>query len=147
MLPNDLTKTYSFPNLYRAWKWIKSNPQAEYKNYFRPLYSAYASTENSYIKSLYRRLNDNTYRPSPSTKIFNPKPSGILRPITLISVEDQIVYQAFANQIAIRLNRRIRNRYLKKIFGHIYAGVNSIWFYEDWKICYACNLPQKVDKQ
>jgi len=130
---SDLKKVFAFSNLSKAWKWIKSNPEPNYKNYFRPIYTAYAAAEDSYLKSLQLRLSRGTYTPTPATKIFVPKPSGILRPITLLNIEDQIVYQAFANLVAERLSQRIKKRYYTEIFGHIYAGSSSNFFYKDWR--------------
>ena len=133
MATSDIKKVFSFSNLAKAWKWIRSNPEPHYKNYFRPIYIAYAAAEDSYVKSLQYRLSRNTYVPSPATKIFVPKPSGILRPITLLNIEDQIVYQAFANLVAERLSHRIKKRYYSEIFGHIYAGRSSKFFYKNWR--------------
>jgi hypothetical protein len=61
-----------------------------------------------------------------------PKRSGILRPYTILTVEDQIVYQGLINVIAERLAPRVRSRYLVQTFGHLYAGSTSQWFYRRW---------------
>ena len=84
-------------NLARAWRWIRSNPDAAYKSHFRPLYQRYAVAEQALLDDLADRLKRDIYDPEPSGKLFQPKPSGILRPISLLSVEDQIVYQAAMN--------------------------------------------------
>jgi hypothetical protein len=55
-----------------------------------------------------------------------------LRPYSLITVEDQIVYQAAANVVADAMLPRIRSRYLHEVFGHLYAGRSSPWFYRKW---------------
>ena len=47
--------------------------------------------------SLRDRIRRGVYEPASSCKIFLPKPSGLLRPITLLTVEDQVVYQALVN--------------------------------------------------
>jgi hypothetical protein len=65
------------------------------------------------------------------------KKSGILRPYTLLTVEDQIVYQAMVNIIAERLAPKIRGQYLRVSFGHMYAGKFSTWFYKPWKQGYS----------
>lgn len=66
-----------------------------------------------------------------------PKRSGVLRPYTLLSVEDQIVYQAFVNLVAEKLFPKVRSRYLVETFGHLYAGKSSIWFYRKWSDGYS----------
>lgn len=128
----DLDQLRHPENLHRAWRWIKSNPDAAYKSYFRPLYQHFAVAETALLDDLADRLRRNIYEPEPSCKIFQPKQSGILRPISLLSVEDQIVYQAAVNLIAEKLYPRVVRRYSKQIFGHLYAGKSSIWFYRKW---------------
>lgn len=103
-----------------------------YKSYFRPLYQHFAVAEAAFLDDLADRLRRDIYEPEPSCKIFQPKPSGILRPISLLTIEDQIVYQAAVNLIAEKLYPRVVRRYSKQVFGHLYAGKSSIWFYRKW---------------
>ena len=105
-------------NLQLAWQWIRSNPDRAYKSHFRELYSAYATADVELLKHLKNRLDRSIFEPSNACKLFLPKPSGILRPYTLLSIEDQIVYQAMANVVAERLHPRVRNKYDNKVFGH-----------------------------
>lgn len=119
-------------NLQLAWKWIRSNPDRTYKAHFRELYSAYATADDQLLKHLKNRLDRGIYDPSDSCKLFLPKPSGILRPYTLLGLEDQIVYQAMVNVVAERLHPHVRARYNRQVFGHQYAGAHSLWFYKKW---------------
>lgn len=128
----DLKEAWKYSNLQKAWEWIKSNPDRAYKSYFREIYSGYAVAEEQLLKHLENKLNRQIYSPQNSVKIFTPKPSGILRPYSLLSIEDQIVYQSMANLVAEKIYAKTRKRYLSQIFGHLYAGQNSIWFYKKW---------------
>ena len=128
----DLKKVRSIDNLKRAWRWIRSNPDASFKSYFRNLYRNYAAAEDPLLIDLSDRLRRGVYTPANACKIFFPKSSGILRPYSLLSVEDQIVYQACVNIIAEKLFSRVNHRYNKQIFGHLYAGKTSTWFYRKW---------------
>jgi len=119
-------------NLQRAWQWIRSNPDRTYKSHFRELYSAYATADGALLKHLKSRLDRSIFEPSDACKLFLPKPSGILRPYTLLGIEDQIVYQAMANVVAERLYPRVRRKYNRQVFGHQYAGTSSLWFYRRW---------------
>lgn len=119
-------------NLELAWQWIRSNPDRMYKSHFRELYSAYATADGALLKHLKNRLDRNIFEPSDACKLFLPKPSGILRPYTLLGIEDQIVYQAMANVVAERLYPRVRSKYNRQVFGHQYAGASSLWFYRRW---------------
>ncbi|MBS1770565.1 MAG: hypothetical protein JSS77_12945 [Acidobacteria bacterium] len=128
---------YRLDNLQRAWRWIRSNPDAGYKTYFREHYAAYATAQDPLLSDLSDRLRRGLYQPAPACKIYLPKASGITRSYSLLDVEDQIVYQAAANIIAERIFARVRHRYLDQVFGHLYAGKSSVWFYRKWSTGYA----------
>jgi len=129
---NCLRAIRDIDNLNRAWRWIRSNPDPQYKAYFRAIYSAYAICADELLKDLSDRLKRNIYVPSPACKVFLPKPSGVLRPYTLLTVEDQIVYQAAINVVAERFINRVRGNYYKETFAHLYAGKTNTWFYRKW---------------
>jgi len=132
----DLTRAYSTKNLSKAWKWILSNPDWKYKQYFRHLYRAYSVCARENIENLGLRLREDTYTATTPVRIYFPKRSGILRPYTLLSIEDQIVYQALANIVAPKLYAVTRKRYMKTVFGNLYAGGDSDFFYVDWRKTY-----------
>jgi hypothetical protein len=119
-------------NLRRAWRWLRSNADATYKSYFRSIYQRFAIVEESLLNDLGNRLKRGIYEPEPSTKLFHPKASGILRPYSLLSVEDQIVYQSAMNLVAEKLYPRVVQRYNRSVFGHLYGGKSSTWFYRKW---------------
>ena len=132
---NDYSKMCDSKNLARAYKWTRSNPNPEYKNYFRDAYEAYAASSGLNLKRLRKHLKQhrNVYEPSHASKVFLPKSSGILRPYTLLTVNDQIVYQACINIIAEKLFPKVRKNYLDKTFGNLYAGKTSNFFYRRWQ--------------
>lgn len=119
-------------NLRRAWRWLKSNPDATYKHYCRGLYQTFAIAEDALLDDLADRLKRNIYTPSHASKLYFPKSSGILRPYSILTVEDQIVYQAAVNVVAEQLFPKVRHRYFVEVFGHLYAGRSSTWFYRRW---------------
>ena len=121
------------PNLERAWRWIRSNPDPTYKRYCGDMYSRFAVADDLIIDDLHDRLRREIYEPKHSCKLLIPKKSGILRPYTILTVEDQIVYQGLVNIIAERLAPKIRNRFFTQTFGHIYAGLSSPFFYRRWQ--------------
>jgi hypothetical protein len=90
-------------NLQRAWRWVRRNPDAQFKAYFRELYTLYAIADDALLADLQDRLRRRVYQPKPACKLFLPKPSGILRPYTLLTVEDQIAYQVACPQIMCQL--------------------------------------------
>lgn len=132
-----LNKAFEISNLVRAWRWTVSNPEPYFKNYFRHIYRAYSLAHKELLDDLRLRLNSNTFKESPAIKIYQPKKSGIQRTITLISVEDQIVYQSLVNIIAEKLTKQIKKLQYKTVFSHIYAGTSSPFFYRNWKKGYS----------
>lgn len=132
-----LTESRDRRNLERAWRWIRSNPDAMYKRYCSDLYSRFAVADDLIIDDLHDRLRRGIYEPGHACKFLLPKKSGILRPYSILRVEDQIVYQGLVNVVAERLMPRVRGRYLVQTFGHLYAGINSQWFYRKWADGYA----------
>lgn len=128
-----LSQVIQRDNLYRAWRWVQSNPDAAYKGFFRASYANYRVAEDALLDGLRERLRSGAYQPAHACKLYFPKPSGGLRPYSLLTVEDQIVYQAIINFVAERLTPRIRERQLSEVFSHLYAGKSSVWFYRKWK--------------
>lgn len=127
-----LVELSSADNLRRAWRWIRSNPDASYKRYYRDLYSIYAIADDRLLKRLQDLVRRNIYEPTRACKLFFPKPSGIVRPYSLLTIDDQIAYQASVNLVADRLLPKVRHRYNTEVFGHLYAGRSSVWFYRKW---------------
>lgn len=132
-----LELVYRPENLARAWGFVRSNPDAAYKNFFRSLYSNYSVADTARLSDLRNRLTRGVYEPADACKVFQPKPSGLLRPLTLLTVEDQVVYQAMINVVADRLHPRVKHRYNKEVFGHLLAANSGVWFYQKWKASYA----------
>jgi len=124
-------------NLRLAWRWIRSNPDRVYKSYCGDLYLRFALDDEGNLNRLSEKLRKGTYRPSHACKLLFPKQSGIFRPYSILSVEDQIVYQAMVNVVAEHLAPSARQHYLKTNFGHMYAGVHSVWFYRKWSAGYS----------
>lgn len=133
---SDLEAVFNLNNLRRAYRWVMSNPDAQYKSYFRDSYDAFAIASDTHLKWIRAEGLKERYQVSHASKLLLPKPSGTLRPITLLTVEDQIVYQACVNLIAEALKRKTRQRYEKRVFAHLYAGKSSSFFYYQWQHSY-----------
>ena len=133
---SDYDNMCNINNLKRAYRWLNSNPEATYKNLFRDLFSNYALSSKSNLEYLQKELKQHRYEARSASKLFRPKVSGTLRPITILTVEDQIVYQACVNIIAEKLIKKTRRRYHKSVFQHLYAGKSSKFFYRKWQTSY-----------
>ena len=113
-----------------------TNPEATYKNYFRNIYATYGMAKDNNIHNLSKKMKSG-YVPEQSFKVYVPKPNGLNRMYTLMSVEDQIVYQAYANKLADQMQvESIKRRYKKSVFGNLYAGKNSDFLFQRWEDSY-----------
>ena len=72
----------------------------EYKLFYRHLFPAFNLALADYCRDIIDDIRRHTYMPEKGTLVFQPKQSGILRPLRLLSLRDLIVYQAIANVIA-----------------------------------------------
>lgn len=133
---SDYEVMCSTTNLRRAYRWLLSDPDFRYKNLFRDSYSAYAIASDANLRRLRNDLRNHRFQPSHASKVFVPKPSGVLRPLTLLTVDDQIVYQACVNIIADKIKPVTKHRYRKRVFNHLYAGKSSAFFYLKWQDSY-----------
>ncbi len=132
----DLSRVFDLANLRRAYRWTLSNPDAVYKSYFRDSYDSFAIASDTHLKWIKAEGLKDRYEASHASKVLMPKPSGVLRPIALLKVEDQIVYQAIVNLIAEELKKRTKQRYEKRVFAHLYAGKTSKFFNIKWQKSY-----------
>ncbi|WP_281823923.1 RNA-directed DNA polymerase [Jannaschia rubra] len=133
---SDLAKVFDLANLRRAYRWTLSNPDAAYKSFFRDSYDAFAIASDTHLKAIRAEGLKDRYEVAHASKVLVPKPSGVLRPITLLKVEDQIVYQAIVNVISEELKKRTKQRYEKHVFAHLYAGKSSQFFNIKWQRSY-----------
>src|SRR5260370_19634402 len=89
-------------NFEVAWERIARGSNTQYKRFFSHLYPSYRFGQRTILKDLLSEVRGGRYRPSPATAVYFPKATTILRPITLVSLNDQVVYQSIANVIANR---------------------------------------------
>ena len=132
----QIRRAVAWPNLQRSWLWTRTNTDRTYKRYFRDLYRAFALIDEEGLGRIRDQVLAGAYEPTHPTKLFFPKPSGIQRPFTLLTVDDQLLYQALSNLIAERLSAKVSYRYNKIVFGNLYAGKTSSYFFRDWRASY-----------
>jgi hypothetical protein len=126
----------SFRNFELAYARIVHGVNKDYKQFYSHLFPSYTIALRENLLDLIDDVKRGTYRPSPATLIFQPKRTGILRPLSLLSLRDMIVYQALANRIANAMEPTQSKYALKRAFGGIYAGKQSPFFFRSWKVCW-----------
>lgn len=123
-------------NLRLAYERLLTNPEATYKNYFRNIYATYSMAVDDNIRNLSSKMRSGYVAGTPY-KIYIPKTNGLNRMYTLMPIEDQIVYQAFANKLADQMQIEVvKKRYKKSVFGNLYAGKESKFFFQKWEDSY-----------
>ena len=121
-------------NLYLAWKRIQTSTRPEYKELCNEQYTAFSWHVDRKIDLFASELKDKIYQPIHSSRFYQPKVNGLVRPISILSIKDQIFYQAVINLICqerlseINLFRR----------GTVFGGFNirepsSIYFLSRWQ--------------
>lgn len=131
-----LSRLASKQNLELAWRRIVTGGNNQYKRFYRPLYYAYEVALNVNLRNLRRRLLDGTFVARHPERIYVPKSSGLHRPLALLSIEDQIVLQAFANLAAKRLQEKRADLQFKVVFSNILEKPDSIFFFRRWQDTY-----------
>ena len=132
-----ITNVAKFDNLKLAYNRLITNPENTYKSYFRDAYTAYGMADEANLRLLRSKIRVG-YLPASTIRVFMPKANGLSRMYTLLSIEDQIVYQAYANKIAEALISipEIKKRYRKSVFGNLFSSSDSIFFYQPWQNSY-----------
>jgi len=97
----------------------------------------YEASLDENIKELHKKLVTRVWQPNHATRIYLPKLSGLQRPISLLSIEDQILLQAIANCFALKLRSKRKIVELKTVFSNKLAEQkDSIFFTEQWQVTY-----------
>jgi len=97
-LPRDFLR---YDNFELAFTRIVRGGNKEYKAFYRHLFPSFNLALRENLKDLIEELRRGTFEPEKPTVVYQPKKSGILRPLTLLSLRDLIVYQAILNRIAV----------------------------------------------
>ena len=123
-------------NLDLAWSRIATATNHQYKRFFRPPLLALEPARAEVLRRLHRRLRG-SWHPTPPRRVYLPKPSGLQRPLSLLSIEDQVVLQAVANAFASKLRTRRAAVSNQVVFSNILNDQPaSIFFVQRWQHTY-----------
>ena len=115
------------PAYQLAWLRIATGRNLQHKRFFRDLYGAYEAGLDANLALLHEKLIGG-WKATPPMRIYLPKASGLLRPITLLAIEDQIVLQAIANRIASHLSERRRKvDFIIRRLGKLPLELSYLW--------------------
>jgi hypothetical protein len=95
-------------SLDRAFSRIIAGGNIQYKNFFRPVYYHVEAARDDFIDDLSKRVKTD-WTPQWTKPVFIPKKSGLQRRLMILSLEDQIVWQALVDDwLRLHWNRRKR---------------------------------------
>jgi hypothetical protein len=124
----------SFSNLNLAWTRIISDSES-YRTMMGLEIDAFGWAGKENITLLGTEIREGSYYPSLSTRMYIPKPSSLLRPITILRVKDAVVYQAIANVLSEKARPKLAKFYLKTVFSNIINSTPSYpVFFRPWKL-------------
>jgi hypothetical protein len=130
-------KTFlSLDNFRLAFARVVRGTNKDYKAYYRHLFPSYDLGLEENLKDLTDDIRRGRYQASHGVVVYQPKKSGILRPLTLLTLQDLIVYQALMNHVAARFENDQAVYALKRSFGAIFGGKSAAFFYRSWKVRY-----------
>lgn len=138
-------KFINIANFRLAYLRIIRGGNKEYKNFYRHLFPSFSVGLEENLINIISELKTEQYQPSKPIRVYQPKKSGILRPLTILSLTDLIVYQAITNHIALSFEEEQKKYAYKKCFGAIFAGKGSPFFYNSWKVSYR-NYNEVIEK-
>lgn len=123
-------------NLELAWRRITTGGNYGYKRFYRPIYYAYEVALDANLADLKQRLVGGAFKPHHPERIYVPKASGLHRPLSLLTIEDQIVLQAFANLAAKRKYKQRSPLQFRVVFSNIIQKPDGIFFFRRWQYTY-----------
>src|SRR5688500_4255529 len=94
------TQFVSKANFELAFQRLVRGQNREYKSFFRHLYPSFQLGLSENIQDLTESLKRGRYQPSEAICVYSPKQNGVLRPLRLLTITDQLVYQAIGNVVA-----------------------------------------------
>jgi len=121
-------------NLYLAWKRILTSTGQDYKQLNLEIYDAFGWNLEEKLELFSSEIKNNGFHPSTSSKYYLPKQSGLIRPISILSIKDQLFYQALTNILC-----QSKLDEIKRFRGHCLFGgfnvsePNSIFFLARWQ--------------
>lgn len=123
-------------NFELAFRRLVRAQNDNYKVYYRHFFDSYQLSLKENLFDLIEDIKQRTYEPGKPLTVYLPKENGLLRPITILSLRDLIVYHAIMNYVARRIEPLQRKHALTKAFGALLSGREASALFLDWRKCY-----------
>jgi hypothetical protein len=131
-------KFLTIDNFKLAFVRLKTAQRNLYKTIYLPDLAIFEVFLDENLRTLIITIQNKTYKPEKSHKIFIPKKNQLVRPLSMLKFNDLIVFQAMVNIIADECYDKIAPLYGNTIFGNQIntsssKQTDSIFFYRPWK--------------
>ncbi len=131
-------KFLSYENFELAYQRLKTAPRNLYKSIYYEDLKNFSLFKDDYIENIIKNIKDEIYSPDKCYKIFIPKKGNFVRPLSMLSFIDLLVYQAIVNVVVDVTNHIISPYYENTIFGSIpntslSKEEDRIFFFKSWK--------------
>lgn len=128
----------SLENFHLAFERLKTAQKNLYKSIYYEDLRIFELFLTENIQTLTSDIKEGIYKPQKSHKIFIPKKDNLVRPLSMLTFIDLLVYQAITNIIADYSYDFICPYYEKIIFGNIVntstSNINDKkFFFKSWK--------------
>lgn len=127
---------FSIENFTLAYQRIKTAVRSTYKEFYYDDFRYFEAFFNQNIEELLHEVKEGIYTPSACERYYMPKKKNLARPLTMLNLLDQIVYQAIANVCADAVYSLMSKYFNVNTFGNMFvhsSADNNIFFYERWK--------------
>lgn len=123
-------------NIILAYKRLQTAPGGFYKNFYLKECYSFGLDLDKHVAEISHHIKESIYNPDPPQRFYMPKQNGLVRPITVLSFHDLVVYQALTNILALAFYEELNPYYNKYVFGNVLNSDDnglSIFFYLQWK--------------
>lgn len=128
---------YSKQNLTLSWNRVVSGQNFPLHKSLQGLeLDAFSWSEAANIEHLALELQEQGFTPQRPSRFYVPKGDGTTRPVTLLTIQDAIVYQALGNVIARPATRYLAPNYRSVVFSNRLNRSESIFFFSRWQDCF-----------
>lgn len=127
------------PNNFKlAFERLKTASRNLYKSIYYEDLKIFGLYLDENIETVISNIKQDIYKPEKCHKIFIPKKDNLVRPLSMLTFIDLLVYQAITNVIADTSYDIISPYYDKVIFGNVIntstaKGEDKKFFYKSWK--------------
>lgn len=125
-------------NFKLAFERLKTASRNLYKSIYYEDLKIFGLYLDENIETVISNIKQDIYKPEKCHKIFIPKKDNLVRPLSMLTFVDLLVYQAMTNVIADTAYNIISPYYEKVIFGNVVnptnaKGEDKKFFYKPWK--------------